>query len=91
MLMIALPTTVRVGDTCDCKINDEPKRVTWRDPATLVIEPDDVRAILDLSPGGIDAAGTEVNLFICGAGADEPSYGDGVTIIRPGSTKHIRP
>jgi hypothetical protein len=28
------------GDTIDCRINGKPKRVTWRDEHTLVIEPD---------------------------------------------------
>ena len=31
MLAIHMPKSFRIGDTVDCKINGEPKRVTWRD------------------------------------------------------------
>ena len=33
-----IPSTF--GDTIDCRINGKPKRVTWRDEHTLVIEAD---------------------------------------------------
>jgi hypothetical protein len=42
MFVMMMPTTFKVGDTADCKINTEPARLTWRDEGTLVIEPDDV-------------------------------------------------
>jgi hypothetical protein len=46
MFVIHLPTTVRIGDTHDCRINQKPARVTWRDAETLVIEPGDARRIV---------------------------------------------
>ena len=46
MFVIWMPRTFKVGDTADVKINGEPKRVTYRDPDTLVIEPGDARTIL---------------------------------------------
>jgi hypothetical protein len=52
MFMIHLPNSVKVGDTVDCRINAEPKQVTWRDADTLVIEPDDARHILLAAPEG---------------------------------------
>jgi hypothetical protein len=36
MFPINIPSTF--GDTIDCRINGKPKRVTWRDEHTLVIE-----------------------------------------------------
>jgi hypothetical protein len=45
MLVLNMPLQFKVGETRDCRINGEPKRVTWRDEKTLVIEPDDVRVI----------------------------------------------
>jgi hypothetical protein len=41
-----MPKTFKVGDTADCRINKQPARLTWRDAKTLVIEPDDARAII---------------------------------------------
>jgi hypothetical protein len=41
-----MPTTFKVGDTAECRINREPARVTWRDKDTLVIEPDDAQRIV---------------------------------------------
>jgi hypothetical protein len=38
--MFALNIRSIFGDTIDCRINGKPKRVTWRDEHTLVIEPD---------------------------------------------------
>ena len=38
MFAINIPSTF--GDTIDCRINGKPKRVTWRDEHTLVIEAD---------------------------------------------------
>jgi hypothetical protein len=46
MFVIAMPTSFAVGDTSDCTINRKPARLTWRDRGTLVIEPDDARAIV---------------------------------------------
>jgi hypothetical protein len=37
MFALNIPSTF--GDSIDCRINGEPKRVTWRDERTLVIEP----------------------------------------------------
>jgi hypothetical protein len=72
MFVIHFPTTFSVGETVDCKINDEPARVTWRDQDTLYIEPQPpalegtVKKILYLRPAGLDGNGVEVNRFICG-------------------------
>jgi hypothetical protein len=38
MFALHIPSTF--GDSIDCRINGKPKRVTWRDAHTLVIEPD---------------------------------------------------
>jgi hypothetical protein len=38
--MFALNIQSTFGDTIDCRINGKPKRVTWRDEHTLVIETD---------------------------------------------------
>jgi hypothetical protein len=38
MLALNIPSTF--GDTIDCRINGKPKRVTWRDEHTLVIQTD---------------------------------------------------
>ena len=38
MFALNIPSTF--GDTIDCRINAKPKRVTWRDEHTLVIETD---------------------------------------------------
>ena len=38
--MFALNILSTFGDTIDCRINGKPKRVTWRDEHTLVIETD---------------------------------------------------
>ena len=38
--MFALNITSTFGDAIDCRINGKPKRVTWRDEHTLVIEAD---------------------------------------------------
>ena len=41
MFMISMPRTFRVGDTADCRINGNPRHLTWLDEDTLVIEPGD--------------------------------------------------
>jgi hypothetical protein len=46
MFFISMPKTFKVGDTANCRINQEPARLTWRDAKTLVIEPNDARAII---------------------------------------------
>jgi hypothetical protein len=46
---ISMPLSFKIGDTCECEINFEPKRVTWRNQDTLVIEPDDARHIVQIS------------------------------------------
>ena len=37
--MFALNIRSIFGGTIDCRINGKPKRITWRDEHTLVIEP----------------------------------------------------
>jgi hypothetical protein len=59
MILITLPKTFAVGDTEMCRINGQDQRVTWRDKDTLVIEPGDVRAILETSVTG------DVIHFVC--------------------------
>jgi hypothetical protein len=61
MFMIHMPKTFSVGDTKYCRIDGELNQVTWRDENTLVIEPDDVRAI-------VTRVNDEGNLvcFVCG-------------------------
>jgi hypothetical protein len=54
-----MPDSFRVGDTADCRINQEPARLTWRDPNTLVIEPNDVRRIVRITWDG------QLYQFIC--------------------------
>jgi hypothetical protein len=64
MFMINMPLDFKVGETRDCTINREPKRITWRDQHTLVIEPGDARQIFHTEADG------ELRCFICGdAGA----------------------
>jgi hypothetical protein len=60
MFVIHMPRTFKVGDTMDCRINGESQCVTWRDETTLVIEPDDARAILML------ATERDLLCFMCG-------------------------
>ena len=60
MFMISTPKTFKVGDTIDCRINDAPQRLTWRDENTLVIEPDDARTIVTRVTEG------DLICFICG-------------------------
>jgi hypothetical protein len=60
MFMMTMPKTFKVGDTADCRIYKEPARITWRDPHTLVIEPDDARAIM-----AVDREGDLITFF-CG-------------------------
>jgi hypothetical protein len=52
MFVINMPVTFKIGDTADVKINGTPKRLTWRDAKTLVIEPDDARTIVDRDSDG---------------------------------------
>jgi thiamine biosynthesis protein ThiC len=64
MFMINMPLDFKVGETRDCKINREPKRITWRNQHTLVIEPDDARQIFHTEVDG------DMRCFMCGdAGA----------------------
>jgi hypothetical protein len=66
MFFMTMPTTFRIGDTAECRINAKPQRVTWTDKDTLVIEPDDARKIIHTISydGGID--------FTCGDAATPP-------------------
>jgi hypothetical protein len=57
--IIDFPLSFKIGDTADCHINGQPKRVTWRDEGTMVILPDDARTIQrSFSSGGL-------RTFIC--------------------------
>jgi hypothetical protein len=58
MFALNIPSTF--GDTIDCRINGKPKRVTWRDEHTLVIEADPyATAPVDTDKFGADWAGLE--------------------------------
>ena len=72
MFFISLPVSVKVGDTVDCRINGEPKRITYRDAKTLVIDPDDTRAIIHVHDDG------ELRHFTCG---DAGGGTEGIVII----------
>jgi hypothetical protein len=63
----------KIGDTMECRINDEPRRLTWRDAETLVIEPGDPRTIIQRTTNG------ELIHFACtDPGGDPRDY----TVIR---------
>jgi hypothetical protein len=49
---ICMPKDFAIGETRDCRINDEPARITWRDKDTLVIEPGDARRIVSTQQDG---------------------------------------
>ena len=58
--MFALNIRSIFGDTIDCRINGKPKRVTWRDEHTLVIEADPyVTAPVDTTKFGASWSGLE--------------------------------
>jgi hypothetical protein len=67
MFMIHLSQDVHIGDTVDVRINQQPARVTWQDPSTLVIGPGDAPRIVRIKckPG--------MNTLIC---ADEDGSTD---------------
>jgi hypothetical protein len=46
MFFLSLPRSVKIGSTVECRINGEPKQVTYRDTNTLVIEPNDAPSIV---------------------------------------------
>ena len=77
MFMIHLPRSMQIGDTEDCIVNGKPKKVTWRDESTLVIEPGDARRILMAAPEG------DLTCFMC---ADADGSG---TVITGDATGHI--
>ena len=52
MFCICMPSSFKIGDTADCRINKQPALLTWRDAHHLVIEPDDVREILLVRSAG---------------------------------------
>lgn len=60
MFCISMPSTFKIGDTVEVVINNDSKQLTWRDEATLVIEPHDVRTIFDAAYIGAD-----LQMFIC--------------------------
>jgi hypothetical protein len=69
MFIFNMPVSFKVGDSADCRINGELKQVTWRDDKTLVIEPDDPRAIITVNNDG------ELNCFFCGdRGSKQSDY-----------------
>jgi sortase (surface protein transpeptidase) len=69
MFMMQVPKTMKVGDTVDCRINQEPARLTWTDAETLTIEPNDARKILSTRIDG------EMRVFTCAhAGANKERY-----------------
>jgi hypothetical protein len=74
MFMIHMPRTFKIGDSASVNINGKPEQVTWRDAATLVIEPDDARRI---KVNGL--SGGDLQVFIC-ADADGD---DDMTIVTP--------
>ena len=58
--MFALNIRSIFGDTIDCRINGKPKRVTWRDEHTLVIEADPyATAPVDTAKFGASWSGLE--------------------------------
>jgi hypothetical protein len=58
MFALNIPSTV--GDTIDCRINGKPRRVTWRDEHTLVIEADPyANAPVDTDKFGASWSGLE--------------------------------
>jgi hypothetical protein len=58
MFALKIPSTF--GDTIDCRINGKPKRVTWRDEHTLVIEADPyATAPVDTAKFGASWSGLE--------------------------------
>jgi hypothetical protein len=59
MFAITMPVTFKIGDTMNCKINGEPRQLTWRDANTLVIEPDFARTIIHHEYDG------ELHYFTC--------------------------
>jgi hypothetical protein len=69
MFIIHMPKTFKVGDSAACRINAAPARVKWRDAKTLVIEPDDARAIISIQ------SDDELQVFFCGdSGAAQDEY-----------------
>ena len=81
MFMIHMPKDFRLGDTADVRINLEPKRLTWRDADTLVIEPGDERKIHQ------SFEENDLLCFICG----DPEGDDPPTVFgAPGSNSGTR-
>jgi hypothetical protein len=74
MFFLSLPLSVKIGDTTECRINGKPKKVTYRDAKTLVIEPDDARTIIDMRN---DAT---LRYFTCGDPAEDGGT-EGITVI----------
>jgi hypothetical protein len=65
MFMMNMPLDFKIGETRDSPINGEPRRITWCDQHTLVIEPDDALEIFQSrvassSPRGFFFDGDEV-------------------------------
>jgi hypothetical protein len=68
MFIIHLPRSFKLGDTVDCRINSKPRRITWRDNRTLVIEPNDCRPIVAQQDDGGDLI-----CFVCGNAGESAS------------------
>jgi hypothetical protein len=60
MFMLTMPASFKIGDTADCRVNKIPQRLTWRDRTTMVLEPNDERAIL------AHVTEDDLTCFICG-------------------------
>lgn len=73
MFMISMPVDFQVGDTRDCQINGEPAKVTYRDAEHLVIEPDDVSAVLHVT-----TENNGLKTFFCGHSEEDSKRLHGV-------------
>ena len=67
MSFISLPKSARIGQTHDVEIGGQPKRLTWRDAETVVIDqqgaaPDTRRVIMTSDAAGPD--GEELIQFL---------------------------
>jgi hypothetical protein len=69
MLFLQTPKEFAVGETQSVKINGEPTDVKWQDRDTLLVGPDDARAILHAQIDG------PFRVFMCGhSGGRKSAY-----------------